>query len=215
MLEAETILIIDDHPVVLEGLSLMLKEIRNQATLLTALNATEALELIAMNNDIDWLFIDINLPDMSGISLVNKLRTMNILSNIILMSGEIEPAKIKEAMQLQINGVLSKAFDRDMFAQCFTSIELGNVYMSQEHADELKYYKQSQLLDERRFDKEISTRQYETLLMISKGFSNKEIANHMGISESTVKSHVSALLEFFEADNRTHCVSEAQRLNVI
>lgn len=215
MSEAETILIIDDHPVVLEGLSLMLNEIRHQTTLLTASNATEALELIAMNNDIDWLFIDINLPDMSGISLVKKLRTMNVLSNIILMSGEIEPAKIEKAMDLQINGVLSKAFDRNMFAQCFTSIELGKVYMSQEHADELKYYQQSQLLGERRFDKEISTRQYETLLMISKGFSNKEIAKRMDISESTVKSHVAALMTLFEADNRTHCVSEAQRLSII
>ena len=118
-------------------------------------------------------------------------------------------------MDLQINGVLSKAFDRNMFAQCFTSIELGKVYMSQEHADELKYYQQSQLLGERRFDKEISTRQYETLLMISKGFSNKEIAKRMDISESTVKSHVAALMTLFEADNRTHCVSEAQRLSII
>jgi len=215
MTEAETILIIDDHPVVLEGLSLMLKKIRHQATLLTAPNANEALELIAMNNDVDWLFIDINLPDMSGISLVKELRTMNILSNMILMSGEIEPAKVEEAMQLQINGILSKAFDRDMFAQCFTSIELGEVYMSQQHADELKYYKQSQLLEKQHLDKNISARQYQTLLMISKGFSNKEIAKHMGISESTVKSHVSALMALFEADNRTHCVSEAQRLSII
>lgn len=215
MSEAETILIIDDHPVVLEGIALMLKEVRTSATLLIASNANEALKIVSDNNDIDWIFIDINLPDISGISLTKKLRAMNILSNIVLMSGEIEPSKVEEAMQLKINGVLSKAFDRDVFAACFANIELGKVYMTPQHANDLRYYRESLLLEKKHLDKKISSRQFQTLLMISKGFSNKEIAKQMNISENTVKSHVSALMTLFEADNRTHCVSEAQRLSIL
>jgi len=191
MSEAETILIIDDHPVVLEGIALMLKEVRTSATLLIASNANEALKIVSDNNDIDWIFIDINLPDISGISLTKKLRAMNILSNIVLMSGEIEPSKVD------------------------ANIELGKVYMTPQHANDLRYYRESLLLEKKHLDKKISSRQFQTLLMISKGFSNKEIAKQMNISENTVKSHVSALMTLFEADNRTHCVSEAQRLSIL
>ena len=61
----------------------------------------------------------------------------------------------------------------------------------------------------------ISERQRQTLLLVVKGYSNKEIAESLGISENTVKTHVSSLISLFDTDNRTHCAAEARRLRIV
>lgn len=215
LIETETILVVDDHPVVLEGISLVLKDVRPNAEILTALNAKDALRQTSNSIDIDWIFIDVNLPGISGLELARKLRSNKILSNIIILSSEIRPSIIEEALKLKVNGILSKAFDRKTFVRCFNSVDNGNVFLTQEHSNELNYYRQSVLLEKQHVEDNISTRQFEALLMIAKGYSNKEISDNMMITESTVKSHVSSLMTLLNADNRTHCVSEARRLKLI
>lgn len=88
-------------------------------------------------------------------------------------------------------------------------------FLTAEHSNELNYYRESQMLETQHIKESLSTRQFETLTLLSKGLSNLEIADNMKITESTVKSHVSSLMELFEATNRTHCVSEARRLKLL
>ena len=215
MIEIETILVVDDHPVVQDGLELMLQELRPNAEIIPVLNATEALQYAMSHKELDWIFVDVNLPDYSGLELITQLREQKILSNVVILSSEILPHILEEALKLNVNGVLSKAFYHQDFVDCFATIENGQVFLTVEHANELKFYRQSQLLDKNHIEKKISSRQVETLLMVAKGYSNREIASSMQITESTVKSHVSGLMELFNADNRTHCVCEAQRLKII
>lgn len=214
LIQAETILIVDDHPVVLDGLALMLQELRPNASIIKVLNAVEALQEIDAHKTFDWMFLDIHLPDISGLELLSKLRANKVLSNMIMLSSEISPEIMEEAFILNVNGILSKNSSRQLFNDCFIAIDKGNVFLTDEHSNELKYYRDSQLQEKQHIQQKISPRQIETLLMISKGYSNREISNSMLITESTVKSHVSKLMELLNADNRTHCVSRAQRLKL-
>ena len=70
--------------------------------------------------------------------------------------------------------------------------------------------KEKQLIEE-----SISNRQKQILLMLVKGYNNKEIAQNLGISESTANTQVSSLISIFKADNRTHCVAEARRMKIV
>jgi len=143
----EKILIIDDHPVVLDGIQLLLSSLRPDAEILTAKNAADAIAIITSNNPIEWLFVDINLPDMSGLELITIIKEKRESSRIVVLSSELEIQTIDHALTLKANGVLSKSFDKDIFELCLMTIELGNVFLTSEHATELQYYRDSLLLE--------------------------------------------------------------------
>jgi len=211
----EKILIIDDHPVVLDGIQLLLSSLRPDAEILTAKNAADAIAIITSNNPIEWLFVDINLPDMSGLELITIIKEKRESSRIVVLSSELEIQTIDHALTLKANGVLSKSFDKDIFELCLMTIELGNVFLTSEHATELQYYRDSLLLELQHIEKNVTQRQLQVLTLLDKGHTNKVISEYMNISESTVKVHVSALMGLLNANNRTHCVAIARRLKLI
>ena len=118
-------------------------------------------------------------------------------------------------LALNINGVLSKAFDKDTFSNCFKTVEQGLVFMPSELKKNLTFYRQGVLREKRTIEESMNKRQADILLLIANGCSNHEIAKQQGLSVSTVKTYVGSLLQIFNAKNRTHCITEAQRLKII
>jgi len=211
----EKILIIDDHPSFIEGVSLLLHSIFPNATLSNALDGADALTLINNQPDIDWIFLDINLPDISGIKLIEHFERNKVPANIVIMTSESNPDIIDQVLKRHVSGYLTKDFNREILHNCTKAIENGDVFLTPEHTRQLKNFRESLLKEKQLIEEFISDRQKQTLLMLVKGYSNKEIAQNLSISESTVKTHVSSLISLFEADNRTHCVAEARRLQII
>jgi len=211
----KNILIVDDHPVVLDGIHLLLSSIRPEASYSTATAAKEALDMFESDKSIDWLFIDINLPDLNGLDLAKIIKNINRQCKIVVLSSEIDAKTLDLALSLGVDGVLSKSFTKEVFERCLLTIELGKVFLTPEHDSALKYYHDSVLVEQLHIKDELSKRHFELLTLLDKGMSNKTISQRMGISESTVKSHVSSLMNIFEADNRTHCVAKARKLNII
>ena len=209
------VLVIDDHPSFVEGVSLILQSIIPDATILTALNGSAARNLLKQQPDIDWILLDINLPDCSGLELITHFRKIKLIANIVIITGADDPDIINQALTLHVNGFLTKDFDSKTLSECINAIEHDRVFLTNKHASELKNYRESLLKEKQSIEQIISQRQRQTLVMIAKGYSNAEIAKSLDISESTVKTHVSSLISLFEADNRTHCVAEARRLKVV
>ena len=215
IIDNESILIVDDHPVVLSGLELMIADIKPQSTITTVLSSEQALDCLGGNVVFDWIFIDVKLPGISGIELVDQLRKNGNLSNIIMLSSELTLDLMEEMLQFNINGILSKSFDKGIFLDCFEKVEQGKIFMKEEYEKNLEFYRQGLLRERKRIEEHLSSRQIEILTMIAMGCSNNEIAINLGISINTVKNHVACVMDIFEAKNRTHCVSEAQRLKLI
>lgn len=211
----EHILIIDDHPIVLDGLHLLLRNIRSNAQFTTAVNGADALETVVNDPSISCVFVDLNLPDYHGLDLVPLIKQHNSNVNIVVLSSEVSAPTIHQALSLGVNGVLCKTFSKDIFEMCLVSIDLGRVFLTAEHANDLRYYRESLSQVHLDIAKHLSGRQLEALELMSKGHSNKVISEHMGIAESTVKKHVTSLMEILNAENRTHCVSLARELHII
>jgi len=209
------VLVIDDHPSFVEGVSLILQSILPGATIFTALNGLGAKNLLKQTSDIDLILLDIDLPDCTGLDLITYFRQIKLIANIIIITGADDPDIINQALKLHVNGFLTKDFDAKTLTECITVIDNDNVFLTNKHASELKNYRESLLKEKQLIEQLISQRQMQTLIMIAKGYSNIEIAKSLDISESTVKTHVSSLIALFEADNRTHCVAEARRLKVV
>jgi len=212
---SDTILIVDDHPVVLEGLALILGEVMQPASLLTAADGAGARDRSRRHRDIRWIFLDVNLPDVDGIELIASLEGDGVTAFTVVLSSDADPALIDRAQRGKADGFLSKSFDRVELARCIEAIEQGEFFIVPEQRRQLKHFRESVLVERQSIQASLSERQRQTLLLLSKGYSNLEIARSLGIVESTVKSHVYALMTLFEADNRTHCVAEARRIGLI
>lgn len=215
MNETTKILIVDDHPSYLKGVSSILDSILPSATISTALNGVECLSILRQHPDTDWILLDINLPDCSGIELLEQFKKLRIIANIIVITADNSPDLIDHALNHHVNGFLTKDFNHQILSDCFNSIENDRLFLTDEHALQLKNYRESNLLEKKQIEEHLSERHQQILMMIAKGYNNHEIANSLGISESTVKKHVSSVMALFEADNRTHCVAEARRLKLL
>jgi len=209
------LLIVDDHPSFIEGVSHLLQSIFNECDIFTTNNGHEALAIIKKHPDMDWVFLDLNMPDMSGIELITHLEKNKITANVIIMTSESSPDVIDQSLKKHVNAFLTKDFDRKMLLDCVSTVESGRIFLTPQNKIQLHNYRESVLREKQEIEDHISQRQQETLLLIAKGFSNHQIATNLGISENTVKSHVSSLMSLFEADNRTHCVAEARRLHIV
>lgn len=210
----ERILVVDDHPIVLDGLLSMLETLRPAAELLTADCAADALSLTG-ETKFDWIFVDLNLPDFNGLTLIEKLHEQDVAAKIVVLSSEIEPKTIHDALTLKVDGVMSKASNRIVFEQCLMTIDMGQIFLGEQHAHELQNYQQGLLFEKSQIESKLNLRQLETLQLLVRGLSNSDIAKRLKISESTVKTHVSILLNAFQVSNRTRCVAEARRLGIV
>jgi len=209
------ILVADDHPSYVEGVSLLLQSFLPKPLIITALNGTEVLSQLKQNIDVEWILLDMNLPDYSGIELLKRFNKTKLIAHVIVVTAENNPDIIDQVLKLHANGFLTKNFDRKLLEKCFHTIENDTIFLTPEHARQLNDYRESILLEKEHIEESMSGRHIQTLTLIAKGYSNSEIATSLCISESTVKKHSSALLDIFEADNRTHCVAEARRLKFI
>lgn len=211
----EKILIVDDHPVVLDGLSIILSDVMSGAQIFKAIDGAQALTVVKSNVDIDWIFLDVNLPDIDGIDLIKSFESLRITANIIVLSSDSSPSITDRALKQHANGFLSKSFVPSELRSCIKTIEQGKIFLLPQLQQQLTKYRDSVLAERQLIEAHISNRQLQTLNLLAKGYSNLEIADSLGIVESTVKSHIQALMSLFEADNRTHCAAEARRLNII
>lgn len=214
-MKTEHILIVDDQPVVIEGLRSMLKRIRTNATVLAVSNAADALRTIEHNAVIDWFILGLNLPDTTGVEFLTELKEKRLTANIVLFSDELDPATIDDPSSLRVRGMLSKKSSKEMFERCLLAIEKGKVFLSSDYSQECKHYRGSLMLERKHMSESLSECQLEVLRLLAKGFSNGEVSHAMQITQSTVKSNVSSVMNLLEASNRTHCVSEARRLKII
>ncbi len=208
----KNILVIDDHPVFVDGITSFIRNVLPNSNIVTCVNGDETLKQLHRSIGFDWIFLDINLPDVSGLELLKQFLELKVLANVIVVSSDENPETIHAALELHANGFISKQFNTDVFKKCMQTIERGGVYLDKQQAQSLKNYREGIFIEKKYIQENISERQQEALLMISKGLSNQEIAALMNISESTVKTHISLLMNLFEADNRSHCVAEAKRL---
>lgn len=211
----EKVLIVDDHPVVLDGLTIILSDVMSGAQIFKAIDGAQALTVVKNNVDIDWIFLDVNLPDIDGIDLIKAFKSLRITANIVVLSSDSSPSITDRALKQQANGFLSKSFVPSELTSCIKRIEQGKIFLLPPLQQQLTKYRDSVLVERQLIETHISNRQLQTLNLLANGYSNLEIADSLGIVESTVKSHIQALMSLFEADNRTHCAAEARRLNII
>ncbi|MEO1829592.1 MAG: response regulator transcription factor [Pseudomonas sp.] len=201
------LLLIDDHQIYLDGLSLTLSSLCEGVQLDHAHNAAEAL-LQVSEHPYDLILLDLQLPDSSGLALLQKLRAADAMAPIAILTASNSPSDLDAALQLGAAGFISKTADGATLLQAVTQLLYGaQVVISDENRP----------LDRQSSAREvgITPRQLEILDLLAEGLPNKLICQRLSLSEDTVKTHLKALFSSLESHNRTECVNHARKLGLV
>ena len=201
------VLITDEQSLFRDGLSLRLKQINQEITILQASNLLDMQKYILKERDIEILILDIDLADSSIIELINKIKSTSPNTKIIAISINEDIHNIKKILSSGVKGYIPKKSDSNILNGALKLILDGVIYIPPimlENNATVPSLK-----------KNLTNRQSQVLDLIAQGKSNKQIAYDMGVSEATVKLHINALLRSLKVNNRTQAVITAQKMGLI
>ena len=213
------ILLVDDQPMLLSALSTILNTQPDIEVVATAANGQEAIEQ-AENHDIDVAVLDIRMPVLDGISAARKI--MPLGPKTIMLTTFDDDALVQEAIEAGVHGFLLKDAEPEVLADAVRTVARGESVLSSGVTGRVLEWvrggvdKQNALSDfERQAMSLLTGRELEVLAEIAGGATNAEIAQHLFIAESTVKTHVKSLLAKLGARDRVALVLVAQRAGVV
>lgn len=202
------ILVVDDHPMVLEGMRSMLAEIDFVEIAGLGQNAYQAMELIKAHMP-DIVITDISMPEISGIELTAKIRKEYPGVKVIAMSTFNERSYISQMVQQGASGYLLKSASKEEIEAAILTVAAGKLYMSLD----LELSRQDQ--QEMKKMPVLTSREQEVLLLIAEGFTNAQIAEKLFVSPYTVDSHRKNLLTKFEVNNTAGLIKLAVRNGLV
>ncbi len=208
------IIIADGHSLYRSGLSNQLQKINNSFSVIECKNYDELFAEIKKNNDISYIFIDVDMPSCKCDEGLKNLFALKLNAKVIVISGNEDPTIVKYAIDNGVFSYISKNAELDFLNSALTTI-LGNEnyvphFLKQKTETQLPFFVRkvgTQL-------KHLTKRQYEVLKYLGEGCSNKEIAHSLNVSEATVKLHINSLLRIMQVKNRTQAVLIAQKKGI-
>lgn len=201
------LLLIDDHQIYLDGLTLTLTNLCQGITLDHARTTSEALQQVGQHT-YDLILLDLHLPDGNGLNLLDQLQAIDSLTPVAILTGSNNPSDMDAALRRGAAGFISKTADGPTLISAALRLLFGEQVLI---ADD------SQLLDRRAVARNlgITPRQLEILDLLAEGLPNKVICQRLSLSEDTVKTHLKAVFASLGCHNRTECVNTARKHGLI
>jgi DNA-binding NarL/FixJ family response regulator len=199
------VLIVDDHPVVRAGLSTLLRKEAELKVTGSAHSAEEALEILK-RSPVDVMLLDIRMPSISGIDLLNLLKNTENPPLVLILSSYEYEEEIYRAVKAGARGYLSKNASRAEIVGAIEAVIGGGKYFPENIAA---------LIAQREERSSLSPREIEILEMVSKGLTNKEIARVLEISQYTVRNHINHISAKLDAGDRTEAATLALQQGII
>ena len=180
------ILIADDHAIVREGLKQLLTKLTIDLQIDEVSNGVNALKLIK-NNDYDFIILDISLPGMSGLDILQKLKAVNDPTKVLILSMHPEEQFAIRAIRLGALGYITKDRAGEELLGAIRKISSGSKYVSPELAEHIVLNMDKRV--ENTPHQMLSEREFQIMILLAKGKSPREIANELFISDKTVGTH--------------------------
>ena len=201
-----SVLIVDDHPVVRQGLRALLEVQEGIEVTGEAGDGGTALALAAERAP-DVILLDLKLPGLDGIAVLGELKARGVAARVLVLTSATEPASASLALRSGAAGVLYKDVDPDALVRAILAVHDGHLLLAPEAAGTLM---RSANWARGGLDA-LTSREREVLAELAKGRSNREIARALHVSEKTVKAHVSSVLAKLGVQDRTQAALLAVR----
>jgi two-component system, NarL family, response regulator LiaR len=204
------ILVVDDHPVVRDGLVAMLSTQPDFEVIAEAAGGQEAVERFARLHP-DVVLLDLEMPDLDGVEALRQMTANGPMPHVLVFTAFDTDERILGALKAGAQGYLLKGAPRDDLFRAIRIIHQGGSLLQPVVASRLLGHIRAQSLPK----PELTPRELDVLRLISHGLRNQEIAAQLSISERTVKFHVSEILSRLGANNRTEAVRLAAQQGLI
>ena len=160
--------------------------------------------LIAANDDVDLVLLDLSMPGASGLSGLVSLRGIHPAVPMVVVSAHDDPETIRRALELGASGFISKSASMEEIRSGVEAVLAGDV--AAPAGIDLGVERDPEISDLIKRLQSLTPQQTRVLGMLGEGLLNKQIAYELGVSEATIKAHVSAVLQKLGVDSRTQAV---------
>lgn len=206
-------IVADDHPLFREALIHAIGNCVRGAEILEADSLDSLQRVVESNPDADLLFLDLSMPGVSGFSALAYIRSNHESLPTVIVSAMDDPAVIRRAIQHGASGFIPKSASIGNIEAGIQSVLQGEVWLP----DGINLHDARLDHDEAGIAAAMSSltpHQFRVLMMLGEGLLNKQIAYQLGVSEATIKAHVTAILRKLDVTNRTQAVLAVQRLAI-
>jgi len=201
-----SVLIVDDHPVVRQGLRVLL-EVQDGITVAGEAADGPAALAQAAEHAPDVILLDLKLPGLDGLAVLAELTAQQSPSRVLVLTSVTEPSSAVAAVRAGAAGVLYKDVDPDALVRAIRAVHDGHLLLAPEAAGSLL----RPAGGGRGGPDALTSREREVLAELARGRSNREIARDLHVSEKTVKTHVSSVLAKLGVQDRTQAALIAVR----
>ncbi len=203
-MSAHRIVIVDDHPLFRGALSQALAVAIRGVEIIEAGSLDELTDKLATEGEVDLVLLDLTMPGVQGLSGLLFLRAQHPEIPVVIVSASEEPATVRRALQFGASGYIPKSLPVDQIRTAVKKVLDGEVWSPPGIA--LDGTGDAEATDLATRLSTLTPQQMRVLMMLGEGLLNKQIAYKLGVSEATIKAHVSAILQKLGVDSRTQAV---------
>ena len=208
---AVKVMITDDHSLIREGLKQLL-ELEGDFQVIA--EACDGIDCKLKGQIPDVLLLDINMPRMNGLEVLQKIKDEKINVKILVLTVHNEVEYLLKAVDIGINGYLLKDSESSELKKAILSVVDGEDYIQPSLIPVLNAKMIDRDMDSEKIEK-LTKRELEVLKLLAVGMYNKGVADELHISERTVKNHVSSIFKKIDVSDRTQAAVFAIRNNLI
>ncbi|HVH52951.1 MAG TPA: response regulator transcription factor [Actinomycetota bacterium] len=201
----------EDHPLAREGLVQLLESAEDIVIVGEAADGEEALELAdSIGGEPDIFLVDINLPGMDGLEVTRRLSDMHPDVRVIIITANEDPAYATEAVKAGAKAYVLKSADGEEVLDTVRMVAHGHAVLDRSawNAPAEQGHSGAEQFG-------LTAREMDVLRLLGKGYRNREIAESLGLSPTTVKTHIARIFKRLEVSDRTEAVVKVLRLGII
>lgn len=203
---------VDDHVLFAEGFNAMLS-MRTDFDVTSIASAREALGMLEEIGEIDLLLVDLRMPEMNGLSMIEAIERRGLLIPVVVISASEDLWEIRKIMQAGAAGFIPKTANTEEIVSILDRVMQGEIYMPEAieaGISRLPKQKPKDNIKSIMAHYHITERQLEVLRLMRQGYNNNDIATILYITKETVRTHAGNLYRAFSVGDRIRCVRAAE-----
>jgi len=205
------IIIVDDHPLFRGALNQALTAALDRAEILEAGSLDELTDRLATAREVDLVLLDLTMPGVQGLSGLLFLRAQHPEIPVVIVSANEDPATIRRCIEFGASGFVPKSEPVEKIRAAVRKVLDGEI--ATPDGVDLAVPADKETADLLPRLATLTPQQVRVLMMLSEGLLNKQIAYKLGVSEATIKAHVSAILQKLGVDSRTQAVIAINKID--
>lgn len=209
------VLVVDDHPLVRDGLASLLR-LRGYEVAGEAANGAEAVEMAKATRP-DIILMDISMPEMDGLQATRLITSQDPEVRVVVLTVSDDDNTLFEAIKAGARGYLLKNTDTAPFFDMLAGVERGEAPISGRHARRIlgEFGRSSQPEHETRCEQRLTERETRVLECVAAGMTNHDIAGRLALSENTVKYYLKNILQKLHMHNRAQAAAYAVQSGIL